>query len=457
MLPLKKPVPVEGEPEEFVKPGSATYQAVKGMRDLVGDDVHAHHGFIEKAADIALYYGFKPIHTPLLEDARVFTTTIGQSSDIVEKEMFLVKTKGGDLLALRPEGTAGVMRAYLEHGMQNQTQPVMLYYSGSFYRYDRPQRGRYREFRQFGLEIIGTEKSIADAMIMQILLLTLEESGIKNLRLVINSIGDKECRPGYRRELVSYYRKRQEELCKDCKNRFKVNPLRLLDCKDPKCQPLKLGAPQSVSFLCDPCKKHFKEVLEYLESLGVEYVIDSTLVRGLDYYTRTVFEIQEWEAPTAAPVSGGVPPEPAPPLALASGGRYDYLAKSLGSKKDVPGVGAAIGADRVVAREDRIEMMPRLVKKPKIYFIQLGFDAKLKSMSVIEILRKVRIPVAQSLSKDSLGSQLGTAEKLKIPFAIILGQREVLDNTVIVRNMENRSQDVVKIDKLSEYLKKVKL
>jgi len=435
----------------MAKPLGCAFQTVKGMRDLVGDEVHAVNGFVEKAAEIALYYGFKPIETPMLEDAGVFTASIGAASDIVEKEMYTLRTKGGDQLALRPEGTAAVVRAYLERGMQNQTQPVMLYYSGSFFRYDRPQRGRYREFRQFGLEIIGTEKSVTDAMIMELLLLTLRESGITDVRLVVNSIGDKECRPAYRRELVAYYRKRLEDVCKDCKNRFKVNPLRLLDCKDPKCQPVKAGAPQSVSFLCEPCKKHFKEVLEYLESLGIEYAIDNTLVRGLDYYTRTVFEIQEKEVRNEAGELVTVP------LALASGGRYDYLAKSLGSKKDVPGVGASIGIDRVLLREEREQLMPRIVKKPRIYFIQLGFDAKLKSMSVIEILRKAKIPVMQSLSKDSLGSQLGTAEKFKIPFAIILGQREVLDGTVIVRNMENRSQDTVKVDKLQEYLKKVKI
>ncbi|PIR45054.1 MAG: histidine--tRNA ligase [Candidatus Vogelbacteria bacterium CG10_big_fil_rev_8_21_14_0_10_51_16] len=438
---------------------NAPFQVPKGMRDRIGHEVHELTGFIEKATEICLYYGFKPIVTPLLEDAQVYSSSVGISSDIVEKEMYTVKTKGGDVLAVRPEFTASVMRSYLEQGMQNQTQPVMLYYSGPCYRYDRPQRGRWREFYQFGLEILGTEKSIADAMVIELTMLSLRESGLQNLRLLVNSIGDKDCRPGYRRELIAYYRKHQAQLCKDCKARLKSNPLRILDCKEPQCAPLKFEAPQSVSSLCDPCKKHFKEVLEYLESLGIEYVIDSTLVRGLDYYTRTVFEIQQETRPPEVALGEVANPgiQADTPLTIAGGGRYDYLARTLGSKRDVPGVGSSIGIDRVLMAEDRVELMPRVIKKPKVYFIQLGFEAKLKSMNVIEVLRKGRVSVVHSLSKDSLGSQLGTAEKLQIPYAIILGQREVIDNTVIVRNMDNRSQDVVKVSKLADYLKKLRI
>ncbi|MBI5138593.1 MAG: histidine--tRNA ligase [Candidatus Vogelbacteria bacterium] len=442
------------EENEAPRPISGTFKAAKGMHDLIGDEVHAMNGFIEKASDIALYYGFKPIETPLLEESALFTASVGLTSDIVEKEMYTLRTKGGDHLALRPEFTAPVMRSYLENGMQNQTQPVMLYYSGTCYRYDRPQHGRFRELRQFGLEVIGTDKSIADAMVIRIVLLALNEAGYENLTLRINSIGDKECRTAYKRELTTFYRKNLDNVCKDCKNRFKTNPMRILDCKDPKCQAIKMSAPQSVSCLCDSCKKHFTEVLEYLESLSIEYTIDSTLVRGLDYYTRTVFEIFANDVRVES--SGKDEPVPTTPLALAGGGRYDYLAKTIGSKRDVPGVGASIGVDRALMGQAGTKLMPRIVKKPKVYFIQLGFDAKLKSMTVIEILRKAKIPVAQSLSKDSLASQLGTTEKLAIPYAIILGQREVLDDTVIVRNMENRSQDTVKISRLSEYIKKIK-
>lgn len=445
-------------------------RAPKGMRDLLARDYYFYQGFFEKASEVAIYYGFKPIDTPLVEETRLYTSGVGEGTDIVEREMYGVKSKGSGELSLRPEGTAGVMRAYIENGMQSMPQPVMLYYHGTFYRHERPQRGRFREFRQFGLEILGSEKSISDATVIKVAMSILEEAGYKNLTLSVNSIGDKACRNAYRKELTNYYKKNSSAICKDCKIRVKDNPLRLLDCKDEKCRPIKEAAPQSVSFLCDPCKQHFKEVLEYLETLKIEYTIDSKLVRGLDYYTRTVFEITS--IPTAKPVEettenkmdkkeGNKETEAedavSAPLALAGGGRYDYLAKTLGNKKDIPGVGIGIGADRVImSPEFNQELAPRILKKPKIFFIQLGFSAKLQSLAIIEILRKARIPVLQSLSKDSLSSQLGVAEKMKIPYTIIMGQREVIDGTVIIRNMDNRSQEEIKVEKLPEYIKKLK-
>jgi len=296
--------------------------------------------------------------------------------------------------------------------------------------------------------MLGTEKSIADATIIRLASLILQEAGLKDLRLEINSIGDKECRPAYRKELTNYYKKHVNEICGDCKDRLKTNPLRLLDCKEAKCQPIKALAPTSISFLCSDCKHHFKEVLEYLETMGIEYAIDNNLVRGLDYYTRTVFE---FKLPAKAN-EGGVEELP---LTVAGGGRYDYLGKNLGSKKDIPAAGVSLGTDRILM-EEHADLAPRILKKPKMYFIQLGFDAKLKSLLVTEILRKCRIPVSHSLSKDSLGAQLGMAEKLGVPYSLILGQREVFDDTIIVRNMANRSQEIIKIGKLADYLKKIK-
>jgi histidyl-tRNA synthetase len=422
-----------------------TFSSPKGMKDIIGDEYYNYQGLFEKAQEVAMYYGFRPIETPIMEQDEVFTSGVGGGTDIVDKEMYSLKTKGGDHLALRPEATAAVMRAYIQHGMQSLPQPVMLYYYGPFFRHDNPQRGRLRELRQFGLEIIGTDKSIADAMIIRILTITLEEAGAKNLILDINSIGDKECRPQYVRELISYYKKNINSICNNCRQRMKENPLRVLDCKDPKCQPIKDGAPESISYLCDSCKSHFKEVLEYLEEMGINYKINKNLVRGLGYYSRTVFEVVE-----------GSGAENETPLAVAGGGRYDYLAKQLGNKKDVPAIGAAIGVDRVVMSSTFTKLTPRNVKKSKIYFIQLGAEAKLKSLNVIEILRKAKVPIHQSLSKDSLGSQLAIAERLNIPYTLIFGQKEALEDSVIVRNMSNRSQETIKLDKLLEYLKALK-
>lgn len=433
------------------------------MKDIIDKDFYQYQGFFEKAAEVAIYYGFKPIETPILEKEEVFTSGVGEGTDIVDKEMYTLRTKGGDKLAMRPEGTAGIMRAYIENGMSALPQPVMLYYFGPFFRHESPQRGRLRELRQFGIEMLGAQKSIADAIVMRVLLIILEEAGFKNTILTINSIGDKECRPAYIRELTAYYRKHVNEICADCRQRMKTNPLRVLDCKNPNCAPIKEKAPQSISALCSACRDHFKEVLEYLEAMSISYRINHHLVRGIDYYDRTVFEIidapDEIVPPTEEDGAGKKeekktpPPEP---LALAGGGRFDYLAKNLGSKKDVPAVGGSIGVDRVIMSPKHKALEPRIMKKPKVYFIQLGFEAKLKSLSIIEILRKARVPVLQSLSKDSLGAQLSVAERLQIPYTIIFGQKEALEGTVIVRDMNTRSQDTVKIEALAEFIKKVK-
>lgn len=416
----------------------------KGMRDLMGEEYYSFQGFFEKAQEVAVYYGFKPIETPILENENIFTSTIGEGTDIVDKEMYTLKTKGGDRLAMRPEHTAPLMRAYIEHGMQNMPQPVMFYQYGPVFRHDKPQRGRYRQFWQFDIDALGSDKSIMDALVIKVGMSILEEAGAPNLSIDINSIGDKECRNIYIRELVSYYKKNLNQLPAIDRERLKVNPLRILDSKEEKTIAINENAPDSVSFLCPSCKKHFKEVLEYLEEMGIEYRLNKCLVRGLSYYSRTVFEIiDESESETKG-------------MAIAGGGRYDYLGKQLGSKKDISAVGLSISADRVLLMPWYKKLAPRIIKKPKIYFIQLGSEAKLKSLNIIEILRKAHIPITQSLSKDSLGSQLAIAEKFAIPYALIFGVKEALDNSVIVRNMSNRSQDTVKLNKLLEYLKEIK-
>ena len=418
----------------------------RGMRDILSEEYYSFQGFFEKAQEIAIYYGFKPIETPMLEDARIFTSGVGQGTDIVDKEMYFLKTKGEDLLALRPEHTASLMRAYLEHGMQTWPQPVLLYQYGPIFRHDNPQRGRYRQFWQFDLDALGSDKSILDALVIKITLNILAESGASNLSVEINSIGDKECRHNYLKELVSYYRKHSGDLPAVDRERLKINPLRILDSKDPRTIAINENAPDSVSFLCPACKKHFKEVLEGLEEMEICYSLNKNLARGLSYYTRTVFEIIEKRENL----------EEETPLALAGGGRYDYLARQLGGKKEVPGVGVAIGVDRIIASPWYKKLRPRIIKKPKVYFVQLGTEAKLKSLNVIEILRKAHIPIFQSLSKDSLGSQLAQAERLDIPYVLIFGLKEALSGSVIVRDMQNRSQETIKLSQLLEYLRNLK-
>ncbi len=419
-------------------------QSVRGMRDIIDTAYYQFQGFFEKAQEVAVYYGFKPIDTPIVEQEELFVTSIGIGTDAIDKEMYTLKTKGGDHLALRPEHTAGLMRSYIEHGMQALPQPVLFYNYGPIFRHDNPQKGRYRQFWQFDMDAIGSEKSILDALVIKTAWTILQEAGAQNLSVDINSIGDKDCRAAYIRELVNYYKKHMNVLPPVDRERLKVNPLRILDSKEEKTKELNQGAPDTLSYLCPACKKHFKEVLEYLEEMEIPYSINKCLVRGLSYYTRTVFEIMEPNEEDGKLVT------------IASGGRYDYLGRQLGSKKDVPAVGSSIGVDRVVEAPWFAKLAPRIAKKPKMYFIQLGFDAKLKSLNVIEILRKGKIPIAQSLSKDSLGTQLAAAEKLGMKYAIIFGQKEALENSVIVRDMSNHSQDTVKLPKLLEYIKELK-
>lgn len=418
--------------------------SVKGMRDIVDNQYYQFQGFFEKAQEIAVYYGFKPIETPMVEDENVFTSSIGVGTDIVDKEMYTLKTKGGDHLALRPEHTAGLMRSYIEKGMQALPQPLMFYSYGPVFRHDNPQKGRYRQFWQFDMDILGSDKSILDALVIKTAMTILEEAGAKELSVEINSIGDKECRGSYIKELTSFYKKNINSLPAIDRERLKTNPLRILDSKEEKTIELNQNAPETLSHLCPDCKKHFKEVLEYLEECGIPYSINKCLVRGLSYYTRTVFEIVQEDKETGRK------------MAITAGGRYDYLGKQLGSKKDIPAVGISIGVDRIVESSWFANLSPRIIKKPKIYFIQLGFDAKLKSLNVIETLRKGKIPIAQSISKDNLSAQLATAEKMGMEYAIIFGQKEALEDSVIFRNMNTRSQETVKICKLLDYIKSIK-
>lgn len=418
--------------------------SVKGMRDIIDNQYYQFQGFFEKAQEVAIYYGFKPIDTPIVEQEEVFTSSIGIGTDIVDKEMYTLKTKGGDHLALRPEHTAGTMRSYIEHGMQSLPQPVMFYSYGPAFRHDNPQKGRYRQFYQFDMDVLGSDKSILDALVIKTTWTILSEAGANNLSVDINSIGDKECRNSYIRELISYYKKNINQLPAIDRERLKTNPLRILDSKEEKTIEINQNAPDTLSHLCPSCKKHFKEVLEYLEQMEIPYNINKCLVRGLSYYTRTVAEIMTLDEETGKKIT------------IAGGGRYDYLGKQLGSKKDIPAVGMAIGVDRVIESPWFAKLSPRIIKKPKIYFIQLGFDAKLKSLNVIEILRKGKVPIAQSISKDNLGAQLAIAEKLGMGYAIIFGQKEALEDSVIFRDMSNRSQETVKLSKLLEYIKNIK-
>ncbi len=426
-------------------------QTVKGFRDILGKEYFREKGVIEKAEDIANYYGFSPLEIPMVEYTHIFERGIGAETDVVSKELFSMKTKGGDQVSLRPEFTAGVMRAYIENGWSAVPQPVMVYNYGSLFRHDKPQKGRYREFKQFNLEMLGTDKAIADAMIIKTSVAILEEVGIENVVVQVNSIGDSDSRKRFVKEIATYYKKNSKKLCDTCKIRLATSPLRLLDCKEENCVTLKADAPKAMNSLNPESKRHFKEVLEYLESTGVNYELNHHLVRGLDYYSHTVFEFEHcFEEITA----GGEKIERT--LSIGGGGRYDYLGKLMGSKKDIPAVGVALGIDRILLMPGTEHVESKLNKKPKIFFVQIGLEAKLKSLAIVEMLRKAHVGMAQSLSKDSLGVQLGMAERLDVPYVLIFGQKEAQEGVVIVRNMATHSQETVAMDHIVEYIKKLK-
>jgi len=416
------------------------YQTPAGMYDILAKEWEYYEKIYNVVSGIAGFYGFDKIETPVLEKEELFSKGIGVSTDIVRKEMYTLKTKGGDFLALRPEMTAPVVRAYIENGMKSWPQPVKLWYFGPCFRHERQQAGRRRQFWQFGFEVLGEENSVVDAQVIQIFYNILQELKLKDLIVEVNSIGDSQCRPYYKKLLKSYFRSRQKSLCSDCKRRLKENVLRILDCKQEKCQPLIANAPQILDHLCRECKNHLKEVLEFLDEIELPYRLDPYLVRGLDYYTKTVFEIFFERK------------EKGKSLTLGAGGRYDKLTKFLGGK-ETPACGFAAGVERIIdlMKDQEISIFKR--KKQQVFLAQLGNLAKRKSLKLFEEFREANIKVIESFGRDSLKAQLNKANKMRVPYTLIMGQREALENSILIRDMDSGKQETVKLD---EVIKKVK-
>ncbi|OGZ72516.1 MAG: histidine--tRNA ligase [Candidatus Staskawiczbacteria bacterium RIFCSPLOWO2_01_FULL_38_12b] len=416
-------------------------QSLAGMHDILPQDQVYFKKFNKSIEGVSHYYGFNRIDVPVLEQAEVFIKGTGQGTDIVEKEMYSFRTKGGDLVSLRPEFTPGIVRSYIEHGMYNLPQPVKLWTSGPCFRHERPQAGRYRQFTQFSLEVLGDKSPSIDGQIIQMSFDILKDLGFKDISIEVNSIGDQECRPYFKKILTGYFRSRKSSLCSDCQRRLKENPLRILDCKEEKCQRVKAGAPQIIDHLCEACHAHFKQVLEFLDELELPYALNPYLVRGLDYYTKTVFEIVE---KSENGQSQGT---------LVGGGRYDNLVKLLGGR-DTPACGAAGGVDRIVnIMKTRELKADKKQEKTEIFLAQLGQSAKRKSLKLFEQFRAAKIPVTESFSKDSLRSQLNTANKMGAKWVLIFGQKEALENFITLRDMETGVQKEIPLDKVVEEMK----
>lgn len=427
-----------------VKKPVNTPQLLRGMKDILPSEEEYWWKLLESSRSLAKAYGFSRIETSILEEANLFIRSVGKETDIVEKEMYVFEDLDGSRVALRPEMTASIMRAYLNHGMWNQSQPVKLWYFGPAFRHERPQSGRYRQFHQVGFEILGDAAPIVDAETILIAYNFYKELGV-NAVAQLNSLGCPSCREAYRNELVNYYRGHRSQICETCKKRMQRNPLRLLDCKEEMCQPIKKDAPQILDHLCDDCRKHFMSVLEYLDELNVPYLLNHTLVRGLDYYTRTVFEIY------------AVAEEGAGQSALGGGGRYDLLCESLGGRP-TPACGFSHGLERAVNKLKELGLHTPEKRKADVFVAQLGDQARRKALSLFESFRKSGLRVAEELSRNGLRPQLEAADKLGARYALIVGQKEVQDGTAIIRDMESGVQETVDFNKaVSEIQKKMLL
>lgn len=438
-------------PEGEVKPVRKfeTPQLLRGFKDVLPADAPYWQALYKTASHFASRYSFEMIETPIVEPAKLFEHTLGRDTDVVEKQMYIFQDLDGDRLALRPENTAGAARAYIVHGMRNLPQPVKLWYSGPYFRHERPQAGRFREFHQYGFEIFGDAEPAADAVIILIAARTLEALGIP-VAVHLNSIGCAACRPAYRETLIEHYRAKRFLLCENCKRRVQKNPLRLLDCKEPSCQPVKETAPQSLDHLCEACKGHLMRTLEYLDEIGIAYELDHTLVRGLDYYNRTVFEVYAQEA-RIVPEEAGKGVGEGGKIALGGGGRYDGLVELLGGQPTAA-CGFAHGIERIVSRlREMGKPLPR-EDAPQVFVAQLGEAARRRAIALFEDLRKSGMRVAESFSKTALRAQLEIAHRLRVPLTVVLGQKEMLEGTVILREMDSGMQEVVAADKLKEIL-----
>lgn len=425
------------------------YQTPPGMHDILPNSQYTWQYIYKIAEDIVTFYNFGKIDTPILEYQELFEKSTGQDADVFLKEMYSLKTKGGDYLTLRPEGTPPVVRSFIQHGMHKLNSPTKLYYAGPMFRHERPQKGRLRQFNQFGIETIGEMDSTRDAEVIRIFCLILDKLKLRNYVVEVNSIGCSSCRARYLKLLKDYYRYRLKHLCADCKKRYKASPLKLLDCKNEKCTQLKVDVPQIVDYLCQACTEHFKKVLELLDFINVPYFLNPYLVRGLDYYTRTVFEIFEHDL--SGQVEGA--PKEEKRLAIASGGRYDNLVKFLGGK-DTPAVGGAMGIERLLSILETREKQPKKPVQPRVFLVQLGDMAKKRGLALFEEFRKEEIPILESLGKDSISIQLKLANKFNVDLAIIIGQKEVIDKVAIIREMHTGSQESIPEEKLIKEIRK---
>jgi histidyl-tRNA synthetase len=410
-------------------------KAIRGFNDILPEEIGKWQFVEDTVREVFEGFGFSEIRIPIIERTELFSRGIGEATDIVEKEMYTFTDRSGNSLTLRPEATASMARAYLEHQIYSFDPVAKLYCIGPMFRYERPQKGRYRQFYQIDAEVFGVENPMVDAEVILMLIHFLKRVGLEKLELQINSLGCRVCRPRYREELKNFLAKRSFRLCEDCQRRLHTNPLRIFDCKVETCQEAIADAPQVIDYICDECQRHFDQVKEYLEMAGLEYILNPRMVRGLDYYTRTAFEVVSYSLGSQNAVTGG--------------GRYDNLFQEIGGL-DVPGIGFAIGMERLVS------LLPKekgFIRYPHLFIATLGEETYKEAYRLVNQLHLQGIRAELDYEGKSLKSQMRRADKLKAPYVIILGGDELKRGKAVLRNMKDKSQEEISIDNLLETLK----
>ncbi|HUS04245.1 MAG TPA: histidine--tRNA ligase [Dehalococcoidia bacterium] len=414
------------------------YKAPRGTADILPQEQGYWKYIEEKATALCHLYGYQLLTTPIFEDSQLFARTIAGGTDLVDKEMYIFEDRSGQELALRAEGTAPVCRAYIEHGLFNLPQPVKLYYIGPAFRYERPQAGRYRQHQQFGFEAIGAADPALDAEVIEMTQQFLFSLGLSGFSIQLNSIGCNLCQPKYIEALKRHYSNYIARLCPDCKVRLLRNPLRLLDCKKGSCQQVADTAPKITDYLCPECQAHFQSVQRYLKTLDIPFQLNYRLVRGLDYYTRTVFEVE--------------PQKERAQSALGGGGRYDNLIERLGGKP-TPAVGFATGIERLILNLKREKINVPSLPKPVAFIAYLGDEAKIEAVRLASKLRQAGIAIIKATDDKSLKGQMRQANSLGVNYAIIIGEREVKTQSVVLRDMISNAQKTVPLTEIVGVLK----
>ena len=411
--------------------------APRGTKDILPENVAGWNYVEQKIRDICARFGYEEIRTPMFEHTELFHRGIGEGTDVVDKEMYTFEDRGGRSITLRPENTASAVRAYLQNKLYGDSALTKLFYIGSMFRYDRPQAGRMREFHQFGVEALGEANPAVDAEIILLAMEFLKSLGLKDLKLSLNSVGCPSCRPAYRKALQDYFQPHLEELCGDCKDRFERSPLRILDCKADADKEFMAGAPKITDCLCDECRGHFEQVQSLLTEAGVEFELDPRLVRGLDYYTKTAFEIKY--APLGAQ------------SAVAGGGRYDGLIEEMGGNP-TPAVGFATGLERVLLALEKQGLLPETKKQADAFVVALGEAAQKPAFKLLQQLRGAGLKALMDYAGRSMKAQMKQAGKAGARFALILGEDEIKENAVMLKDMEKSQQQKVSLDEVIDQI-----